>query len=475
MRSVLNTLLFVCAMTAGVLSASAEQPPNILFIVTDDLGVSDLGCYGSDFYRTPHLDALASDGMRFTQAYAACNVCSPTRASLLTGRYPHRVRLTDALPWDRLYENPKLVPPDHLKELPLELPTFAKALREQGYRTALYGKWHLGNEYEFFVEGKHRDYGFDEAFDVSGRDKARDKGVDALTERSIQFLEKGNEGPFLLCLMHHTPHVPLASPPEEEALYESVPPGRFQKNKKYAGMISHLDQSIGMLMEALESTGLLENTVVIFTSDNGGLRSVTSNRPFRGAKGDLYEGGTRVPLIVRWPGKVAQGSECNLPVHSSDYFPTFLEVAQAELMPEAHVDGRSMLPLWKGSDEAEERRLFWHFPHRAKPSSSMIEGDWKLVHMIEPDRYELYNLERDVGESRDVAAKYPERLGRLQAKLEAHLDATGAQRMRPNPQWEPGKPKGKARNFGTFYPAEGNVFQIMKEPLPEWFQSEYEE
>tara|TARA_B110000483_G_scaffold8430_1_gene9996 strand:+ start:8140 stop:9555 length:1416 start_codon:yes stop_codon:yes gene_type:complete len=465
-------MIFVgAALASGTVAASAERRPNILFIVTDDLGASDLACYGSDYYRTPNLDALATESMRFTRAYAACNVCSPTRASILTGQYPHRVRLTDALPWDRLYENPKLVPPEHLKELPTELPTFAKALKTAGYRTALFGKWHLGNEYQFFSQGGHVAYGFDEAFSVSGREKKRDKAVDELTERSIRFLEEQGEEPFMLCLMHYTPHVPLASPREDEALYDDTPKGRFQKNQKYAGMISHLDQSIKTLLDKLKVLELEEDTVVIFTSDNGGLRTVTSNKPYRGAKGDLYEGGIRVPLMARWPGRIAAGSLCDLPVHSADYFPTFLELAGLEPMPEAHRDGVSLLPLWSGKS-AKSRTFYWHFPHRGTPSSTVMEGDWKLVHMIESNRYELFDLKNDPGEKRDRATEFPERVERLGRKLEAHLVSSGAQRMRSNPDWDAERPKGKVKNFGEFYPAEGGIYQQMKESRPKWFESE---
>lgn len=204
MNRIIIFLSIISLCTAAFGCKKQSTPPNILFIVADDLGIKDLGCYGSDYYLTPNLDKLAQQGMRFTRAYAGCHVCSPTRASILTGRYPHRVHITDALPWDRLYENPKMVLPDHLKELPSNLPTFAKALRLEGYKTALLGKWHLGNEYQFFTEGKHKAYGFDEAFPSSGTERKRDKCVDDLTERTLEFLESNNEKPFMLCLASYT-------------------------------------------------------------------------------------------------------------------------------------------------------------------------------------------------------------------------------------------------------------------------------
>jgi len=449
----------------------ALERPNILFIMADDLGVKDLGCYGSDYYRTPNLDRLAGQGMRFTRAYAACNVCSPTRAAILTGRAPHRVQLTDALPWDRLADNPKMIPPNHLKELPKELPTIGKALQKAGYRTALFGKWHLGNEDEFFNEGEHQAYGFDEAADCSRQDKGRDKGVDKLTRRTVQFLKESKDEPFMVCLMHHVPHVPMACPPEAEALYDDVPKGRFQKNRKYAGMVSHLDQSIQTVMNKLVELELDKNTVVILTSDNGGLKNLTSNKPYRGGKGDVYEGGIRVPLIVRWPGRVAPGSVCESAVISMDYFPTILELADLDLMPEAHVDGASMLPFLNGKG-AEPRTLVWHFPHRDHPASAIAVGDWKLVRHILGGDQEVYNLADDPGELNDLAARHPERLERLENMLNAHLKDSGAQRMRTNPEWDSERPSGKIKNYGVFYPEGGRIYQQVKEPYPAWFTNE---
>ncbi len=462
--------VLLSVLLASVSATLAAERFNILFIMADDLGVKDLACYGSDYYRTPNLDQLAEQGMRFTRAYAACNVCSPTRAAVLTGRYPHRAHLTDALPWDRLYENPKMIPPNHLKELPSTLPTFGKSLQEAGYRTALFGKWHLGNEEKFFNEGEHKAYGFDEAEDCSWQEKKRDKGVDELTAHTVRFLEENRNVPFMLCLMHHVPHVPMACPPEAEALYNDAPKGRFQKNQKYAGMVSHLDQSIKALMDKLEELGLDENTVVIFTSDNGGLKNLTSNKPYRGGKGDLYEGGTRVPLIVRWPGRIAPASVCESAVISTDYFPTFMELAGLKLMPETHIDGASMIPLLNGK-AAEPRMLFWHFPHRNEPCSSVMEGDWKLVHQIVSDQYELFDLKGDPEEAKDLAETHPERVERIRKMLEAHLQASGAQRMRPNPEWDPDGPPGRIKNYGIFYPEGGKIYQQVKEPLPIWFKA----
>lgn len=445
--------------------------PNIVFILADDLGTRDLGCYGSDYYLTPNIDKLASQSMQFNQAYTASHVCSPTRASILTGNYPHSVRITDALPWDRLSDNPKLIPPEHLKELPSELPTFAKSLKSAGYRTALFGKWHLGNEYNFYAKDGHKAYGFDEAFAVSGKEKKRDKGVDELTERSIEFMEANQNRPFLLYLTHHTPHVPLASPPKDKAIYDNIPKGKYQNNQTYAGMISHLDNSVQLVLDKLKALDLEKNTIVIVTSDNGGLRKITSNKPYRGSKGDLYEGGVRVPLIVRWPGVIKPGSTFDKPVFSTDYFPTFLDLVGLELDPNTHLDGKSMLAIWKGkSNDYKQRRFFWHFPHRQNPASSVMEGDWKLVHTLKTNRYELFDLKTDPYEKKDLSYKFRKETARLTTLLEQHLKDLDAQRMRPNPDWDDTKPEGKQINYGVFYNAEGGTYQQVKTPYPTWFK-----
>ena len=455
-------------ITNGDFETDPPTRPNIVFIVTDDLGIRDLGCYGSEYYLTPTLDALASEGMRFTNAYSASNVCSPTRASILTGQYPHRVHITDALPWDRLYENPKMVPPNHLKELPSTLPNYAKSLRSAGYKTALFGKWHLGNEYNFYAKEGYKAYGFDEAFAVSGVEKKKDKGVDKLTERCIQFLKANKEVPFVLTLMHHTPHVPLESPQEYKDLYNEIPKGQNQNNQTYAGMISHLDHSVKVILDKLDELELAENTVVIFTSDNGGLRTVTSNKPYRGAKGNLYEGGTRVPLIVRWPGHVLKNSVCDAIVNSVDYFPTFLALAGID-MSAVSLDGIDMLPLLKG-ETLEERTCYWHFPHRSTPSSSVLDNNWKLVHKIVPDTYELFDLKTYPYETKNLSSKNTEEANRLKLLLKQHLKDSGAQRMRSNTKWDRTQPKGEVRNFGIFYNSEGSELQMVTDPYPDyWF------
>ena len=472
MKFALPISLLLAPLSALCAADGKPAQPNFVFILADDLGVRDLGCYGSDYYRTPCLDALAREGIRFTRAYTDSHVCSPTRASLLTGLYPHRVHITDALPWDRLPENPKMVPPDYAKELPTNLPTYAKALRAAGYRTALVGKWHLGNERVFYLQKGHEAYGFDEAFDVDSAQDKWDKGVDLLTARALDFIEKNRDRPFALSLHHHTPHVPLAAPPKYLERVKDLPRGQFQKNKTYAAMMEQLDDSVQQVLAKLNALGIAENTVVIFTSDNGGYSGETDNRPFRGGKGNLYEGGIRVPLIVRWPGVVKSNAVCDTPVHSVDFFPTFLQIAGLPQRPEDHLDGQSLVPLLRQEQTAAfNRRLFWHSPHyHMAPQSAMISGDWKLVYQIESDTAELYNLRSDPNESQNVAAVHPEVATRLRQILDKHLTDSGAQRMRPNPQWDPSRPQGRSQNFGVFYPMEGAAYGPLKDkPYPTWF------
>ena len=471
-------LCLVLTLAAGPRAWAAEDraraPMNVILIVTDDLGISDLGVYGSDYYRTPRLDRLAAEGMRFTNAYAASSICSPTRAALLTGRYPHRVHLTYSLPWDRLPENPRLVPPDHHKELPASHATYAQSLRAAGYRTGLIGKWHLGNEHEFFAGGKHRDYGFDESYDTDyGQINNVDKGVEVLTEKSLAFIESNRDRPFLLALHHHTPHVPLAVPAGYESRYDNVPPGKRHNNKKYAGMMSHLDDAVGRLLDKLDELKLADNTVVIFASYNGGFHGETSNLPYRNGKATLHEGGIRVPLIVRWPGVVKPGSVCDGVTISTDFFPTILDAAGLPRQPEAHLDGQSLLPWLRGETPDRSRALYWHVPHYRNrgPQSAVRDGDWKLVHNLEPDTYELYDLANDPGEANDLAAQQPDKTKELAAQLESHLNATGAQRMRPNPEWEAGRPLGRVWDMGTHYPKQGGTHRVVTDrDYPAWFR-----
>ncbi|MFC1806020.1 sulfatase, partial [Planctomycetota bacterium] len=382
--------------------------PNVVLILIDDLGCSDVGCYGSTFYETPNVDRLATQGMRFTDAYAACPVCSPTRASILTGKYPATVNLTDFIPghW-RPYA--KLIVPKFNQQLPLGEVTIAEALKAAGYRTACFGKWHLGGRQ--FGPDKH---GFDES---GGAPNRNDKAVRGLTDRALDFIERHKDKPFFLFLSHHTVHIPIQASKERIEKYrKKLKPGQKfpqQDSPAYAAMVEEMDIQVGRVMARLDELKLADNTVLIFYSDNGGLHKIftgkgnwtTSNAPLRNEKGSLYEGGIRVPLIVRWPGKVKPGTECSVPVTSVDLYPTFLEAAGSTGDPKHEVDGVSMAPLLTGKGNLDREAIYWHYPHyhHTAPCGAIRAGDHKLIEYYEDGTLELYNLKDDLGEKTNLA------------------------------------------------------------------------
>lgn len=438
------------ASLAGLHSAAAlEAPrPNIVFFLIDDLGWRDLGCCGSTFYRTPNIDRLAAGGMRFTDAYAACSVCSPTRASLLTGKYPARLHLTHIL-GRKPPAHERLRVPDWTEHLPLEEVTFAEALKEAGYATAQFGKWHVGDA-PFTPENQ----GFDVVVADARHKNRHDKNVTQLTDAAIGFMRSRARGPFLAYLCHHTVHVPYEADRDVAAEYRKRAPALGQNNPTMAAMIEALDASVGRVLAALDELGIAGNTIVIFTSDNGGLRSVregervvtaTDNAPARGGKSMLYEGGTRVPLIISWPGVTRPGSTCGEPVISNDLYPTLLDMACLPLRPPQHQDGLSLAPLLKGTGALNREALFWHFPHYhsgVEPGGSMRAGDWKLIEFFADDRVELYNLKEDIGETRDLAGKLPDKVAALRGRLRGWREAVGAQMPVPNPDYgEPASPR----------------------------------
>jgi arylsulfatase A-like enzyme len=471
---VLLLALFPLAAFAAPEPARSPTRPNLVFILADDLGWADLGCYGSTFYETPHLDQLAAKGMRFTDAYAACSVCSPTRASILTGKYPARLHLTDWLPGQPDRPDHKLKRPVILDHLPLEEVTFARALREGGYRTGFIGKWHLGGP-NFFPEKQ----GFD--LNVGGCAKGSPpsyfspyriptlpdgpKGeylTDRLTDEALKFIEGAGGRPFLLYLSHHTVHVPLQAKPELLAKYQAkaarlpssagaefLPEGKrqtrqIQNQPVYAAMVQSLDESVGRVMQKLAELGLEGNTVVVFTSDNGGVSTSegfpTSNLPLRAGKGWHYEGGVREPLIICWPGVTKPGSVCHSPLISTDYYPTFLEVAGLPLRPGQHVDGMSLVPLLKGGSRPE-RPLFWHYPHYSNqgggPGGAVRVGDFKLIEWFEDMRVELFELKTDLSERHDLAARMPEKAAALRQQLHDWRKSVDAAMPAPNPDYNP--------------------------------------
>ncbi len=437
-------------------AAARAEKPNVIFFLIDDLGWTDLGCQGSDLYETPHLDRLAKDGVRFTDAYSACTVCSPTRAALMTGKYPARLHITDWIP-GRVVPDARLKIPDWTKYLPREETTVAEALKAAGYVTGLVGKWHLGDEKEGWPD-KH---GFD--VNLGGYERGQPPSYfspyriptlkdgpagEYLTDReaddAAQFIAANKGRPFFLYLPLYAVHTPLQAKKELVERYrQAIKPGMRHTNPTYAAMVHGVDQAVGRVREALKEHGLAGRTLIVFTSDNGGLSHgrtpSTSNVPLRAGKGSAYEGGVRVPLLVLWPGVTPAGGVCAEPVITADLYPTLLEIAGARGEPghNAAVDGESLVPLLKGP-RAKPRReaIYWHYPHYhaggATPYGAVRAGDWKLIEFYEDDRVELYNLKDDLGEKKDLAAAMPDKARGLREKLHAWRKAVGAQMPTPN-------------------------------------------
>jgi arylsulfatase A len=511
MKRTLAVLLSSCAL---LLSSSAAQPPNIVFFLVDDLGWTDVGCYGSDFYETPHIDRLAREGVRFTQAYAACHVCSPTRASILTGKYPARLHLTDWLPGRREFPFQKLKNAEIHQQLPEGETTLAEALKAHGYHTAIFGKWHLGEEpsgpraHGFDVQVPRWNKGWPNAgyhapFKLEGiDDQPGEYLTDRLTDEALKYIEARRDRPFFLYLSHFTVHDPIqgradlvekyrrklaalsrpagpgfileGNPDDPEpltreqldALIEQpshqahkVLPQRTvkikqqQDNVEFAAMVESMDESLGRVVQKIETLGLADNTIVVFFSDNGGMAAAnfgnpnrvvpdqqldrayaTANLPLRGAKGWLYEGGIRVPLIVKWPGKARAGNVCDVPVISTDFFPSLLTMAGLPALPAQALDGVSFVPALQG-ESFERGAIHWHFPHYSNhgmqsPGGAIRAGDFKLLEYFENGTVQLFNLRDDPGEQRDLARAMPGKASELRDQLRAWRQSVAA-RMPP--------------------------------------------
>ena len=440
--------------TAGFAKPAAtklNKKPNIVFILIDDMGWPDVVCYGSKFHETPNIDRLASEGMKFTDAYAACPVCSPTRASIMAGQYPARVGITDFIPghW-RPYE--KLVVPENRLQLPLESVTLGEVFKEQGYCTCFIGKWHLGGK------GYSPDMqGFDKV--VLGVKNRSDKQVSGFTDQAIKFIQEKKREPFFLYLSHHSVHIKLEAPEELVDKYKNKPkPVTGVNNPTYAAMVEHLDTNIGRILKKLNDLDIAEHTIVIFFSDNGGLRQayggytgkrqiVSTNAPLRDEKGTLYEGGIREPLIVRWPGVVKAGTTCNVPVTSVDFYPTFLEIVGAGADSSQVLDGENILPLLRQTGSLEREAIYWHYPHyhHSSPAGAIREGDYKLIEFFEDGRLELYNLKHDIGEKNNLAETMPEKAADLQRKLAKWRQSVRAKMPTQNPDYDPARANEWAR------------------------------
>lgn len=452
----LNVVLVLAWLPAAAARA-AESKPNFVFILIDDLGARDLGCYGSTFYETPHIDRLAARGVRFTSAYAACPVCSPTRASILTGKYPARLHLTDWLPGRGDRPDQKLLRPKIRQHLPLGQVTMARALRPLGYVSASIGKWHLGAP-PYYPE-KH---GFD--VNVGGTQTGSPPGgyfrfrtptltarndkeylTDRLTEEAEKFIAQNHNRPFFLYLAHYAVHIPLQAKKELLVRFRAKKAHGVQTNALYAAVIASVDQSVGRLVKKLETLGIADRTVIVFTSDNGGLSvregpntPATSNLPLRAGKGYLYEGGIREPLLIRWPGVTRPGGVCDVPVCSVDFFPTFLEIAGVKDAQRGD-DGVSLVPLLRGKGGLKRDALYWHYPHYSnqggKPGGAIRQGDYKLIEFYEDGKLELYNLRQDPGEKTDLAATLRDKARALHRRLQQWRKAVDAQMPRPNPNY----------------------------------------
>ncbi|MCD6394854.1 MAG: sulfatase [Planctomycetes bacterium] len=478
-RDFLKTVSFGAAALAtggfaGAARRKAAKKLNFVFILVDDLGWRDLGCFGSTFYDTPNVDRLASQGMRFTNAYAACPVCSPTRASIMTGKYPARLDLTDFLKGGR---KGKLLPAWYRDEMPLEEVTIAEALKAAGYGTFFAGKWHLGKE-AFWPEKQGFDvnkggidrggpYGGKKYFSPYGNPRLPDGPdgehlPDRLATETCKFIDANKDNPFLAYLAFYSVHTPLMSRQDLKKKYEQkaktvvhegprfIPEGRrearqVQDHAVYGGMVEAMDLAVGKVLKQLDKLGLAENTAVFFMSDNGGLStsegSPTSNVPLRAGKGWLYEGGIREPMIVRLPGVVKAGAVSDAVVTSTDFYPTMLDLAGLKPKPRQHVDGMSFVGVLKQTGSGERGAVYWHYPHYGNqggsPGGAVRMGDWKLIEFYEDNRAELYNLKDDIGEKNDLAAKMPEKAKQLRDMLHTWRKDVDAKMPTPNPNYKP--------------------------------------
>ncbi|MBI2481915.1 MAG: sulfatase [Planctomycetia bacterium] len=517
--SFLRLLIVIAFCTPSI---AAERLPNVVFFLVDDLGWRDLGCYGSRVYETPHIDQFAAANVRFSQAYAACHVCSPTRASIMTGKYPATLRMTDWLPGRNEFPFQKLKNANIRQHLPFEETTIAEALREHGYVTGHFGKWHLGEDpsgplqHGFDVQVPRWNKGWPRAgyhapFQLDGlEDAPGDYLTDRLTDEALGFIDENKDRPFFLYLSHFAVHDPIEgridlvkkyqeklerTPRREDPSYilegnpdamnplstfdldalrqddayrgykvlpnQVVKIKQQQDNIQFAAMVESMDESFGRVMKRLETLGLDDNSIVIFFSDNGGMSaanfgrpdrvisdaqldnaSATSNLPLRGAKGWLYEGGIRVPMMVKWPSQRIGGTVCDVPVISTDFYPSILEMLGLGARAEQHQDGVSFVSLLQGADRLDREALYWHFPHYSNhgmqsPGGAIRCGDYKLLEYFENNTIQLFNLRNDLGEHHDLAHDEPETAARLKAMLHDWRASVSAQMMAPNPDYRP--------------------------------------
>jgi uncharacterized sulfatase len=460
-RSSTRQLVSVLFLLAAVVTSQAiAQPPNarqhedgkpnIVFLLIDDMGWPDVGCYGHKFHETPTIDRLCAQGMKFTDFYAATPVCSSTRSTIQSGQYSSRTGITDFIPghW-RPFE--RLVVPPIENELPRNLTTPGDMLRAAGYATGYFGKWHLGPEN---TNGPAQ-RGYDVTARTLGpkfqawreRREGGPKRIDLLTDQTIWFIEQNKDRPFFVTLSHHAVHIPLEATAEAIEKYTDKPkPAEGVNHPIYAAMIEDLDRSIDRILSRLEELDLSDDTIIVFTSDNGGLRQiytrvgeiVSTNAPLRDEKGTLYEGGIRVPMIVRWPGVTEPGSVCDEPATTADLLPTFCQMASADL-PDQPIDGASLVPLLADANADLGRdAIYFHYPHyhHSRPAGAIRAGQWKLIEFFDGAPLELYDLKGDIGESVNLAPQMPDRAQRLQQALASWRERTGARMPTSNPKYD---------------------------------------
>lgn len=451
--SLLFPILFLLSCQSAGKKNNAVDPeqPNILLILADDLGTPQVGCYGTDYYRTRHVDALAEGGLRFTEAYAAAAVCSPTRAALMTGKHPARLHLTDFIAGNQ-DTTTLLRQPDWQKYLSLEEETIAEILKGEGYRTAIFGKWHLSKEK---VPPGSLPYnpdkqGFDAHFVTYKPSQSLPIGdwqhpgddphnADTITSLAIDFIKQSKKNPFFVIVSHNAIHDPLM---QSESLVERYRQkegaDRPENHPVMAAMVEHMDQSVGRILQYLEEADQAQQTLVVFYSDNGAKHAYAAQTPFRKGKGWLYEGGIRVPLVMRWPGVIRSGTVSRQVVSTPDLFATFLEVAGVDRTPLA-TDGKSLVPVMMHPDTLlSVQSATWHYPHYHRgsgmvPGAAMRDGRYKVVHWYEagltgqPGAWELYDLVEDPGEQHDLSAEMPEKMTTMRRQLEQTLLEMGAQ------------------------------------------------
>ncbi|MCD6051065.1 MAG: sulfatase [Verrucomicrobia bacterium] len=459
----MKPLRVLCALWLGLLMSvrAAEAPrPNIIFIMVDDMGWRELGCYGNTFNETPHLDQMAKAGMKFTQAYAAAPVCSPTRAALMTGQWPARLRITDYLG-----------PQEKEKFLKPGTPVLSQLLKTQGYVSGLVGKWHLTGDYTL-NRGEPQKHGWDEVicsettyigpgyyfppYKHMPEEKVlpgKEYLTDRLNHEAVEFIKRNQRKPFFLYLSHYAPHTRLVGKPELVEKYRQKPgAGTERNNPQLAAMMETIDQGVGGIVRTLKELKLEENTLIIFTSDNGGEatrgqgKGITSVEPLRGGKSQLYEGGIRVSLLAHWPKGIRAGSECAVPVSTLDFFPTLLELTGGKVPDAKLQDGVSLAGLLRGEAKLTRQTLYWHYP-LAQPhflggrsAGAIREGDFKLVEFYDTKEVEMYDLSKDISEQHNLAPAQPEKAAELKRKLMAWRESVNAEMIAPLP---PTEAKGK--------------------------------